>query len=158
MSFQFLVKSIINLCILKKFTVRNWLFNSLQIAIRRSRPEVFLGKGVLKICSKFMGEHLRRSAISISKCNFKIALWHVFFTEIALRHGCSPVNLLYIFRNLFLRTSPDGCFWRMEKSGRIYPKIPKSLTIRSAVQQLCEKWITSIAIFQYFLNLLEVLF
>ena len=26
------------------------------------------------------------------------------FTEIALRHGCSPVNLLYIFRAPFLRT------------------------------------------------------
>ena len=26
--------------------------------IRSSRPEVFLGKGVLKICSKFTGEHL----------------------------------------------------------------------------------------------------
>ena len=32
----------------------------------RSRPpEVFLGKGVLKICSKFTGEHPCRDAISI---------------------------------------------------------------------------------------------
>ena len=30
--------------------------------IRSSRPEVFLGKGVLKICSKFTGEHPCRSA------------------------------------------------------------------------------------------------
>ena len=28
-------------------------------------PEVFLGKDVLKICSKFVGEHSCRSAISI---------------------------------------------------------------------------------------------
>ena len=32
---------------------------------RSSQPEVFLGKGVLKICSKFTGEHLCQSAISI---------------------------------------------------------------------------------------------
>ena len=32
---------------------------------RSSQPEVFLGKGVLKICSKFTGEHPCRSAISI---------------------------------------------------------------------------------------------
>ena len=32
---------------------------------RSSRPEVFLRKGVLKICSKFTGEHACRSVISI---------------------------------------------------------------------------------------------
>ena len=31
------------------------------------------------------------------------------FIEIALQHGCSPVNLLHIFR-IFLRTPLDGCF------------------------------------------------
>ena len=35
------------------------------IISRSSRPEVFLGKAVLKICSKFSGEHPCRSAISI---------------------------------------------------------------------------------------------
>ena len=30
-----------------------------------NRPEVFLGKGVLKLCSKFTGEHPCQSAISI---------------------------------------------------------------------------------------------
>ena len=60
---------------------------------RSSHPEVFLRKGVLKICSKFTGEHPRRSAISIKLlCNF---------IEITLRHGCSPVNLLHNFRTLF---------------------------------------------------------
>ena len=34
-----------------------------------SHPEVFLGKGVLKICSKFTGEHPCRSAISIKLQN-----------------------------------------------------------------------------------------
>ena len=41
---------------------------------------MFLVKGVLKICSKFTGEHPRQSVISMKKllCNF---------IEIALRHG-----------------------------------------------------------------------
>ena len=34
---------------------------------RSSRPEVFCWKGVLKISSKFTGEHPRRSAISIKQ-------------------------------------------------------------------------------------------
>ena len=32
---------------------------------RSSRPEVFLEKGILKICSKFKGEHPCQSAILI---------------------------------------------------------------------------------------------
>ena len=49
-----------------------------------SHPEVFLGKGVLKIYNKFTGGHQCRSAI---------------------RHGCSPVNLQHIFRTLFPRNT-----------------------------------------------------
>ena len=60
---------------------------------RSSHREVSLGKGFVKICSKFTGEHSCRSAISIKLlCNF---------IGIALRHGCSPVNLLDIFRTPF---------------------------------------------------------
>ena len=33
--------------------------------VRSNHPEVLLGKRVLKICSKFIGEHPCRSAISI---------------------------------------------------------------------------------------------
>ena len=56
--------------------------------IRNSQPEVFLKKGFLKIFSKFTEEHPYRSEISIKLlCNF---------IEIALRHGCSPVNLLQL--------------------------------------------------------------
>ena len=67
--------------------------------IRSSHPEVFLGKGVLKIRSKFTREHPCRRATS-SKLQL---LWN--FIEIALRHGCSPVNLLHIFRTPFLRNT-----------------------------------------------------
>ena len=64
---------------------------------RSSHPEVFLRKDVLKICSKFTGEHPCRSVISIKLlCNF---------TEITLRRGCSLVNLLHIFRTPFLKNT-----------------------------------------------------
>ena len=70
------------------------------VTFRSSPSEVFLEKGVLKICSKFTGEHPCRSAISISLlCNF---------IEIALRHGCSPVNLLHIFRASFFKNTSGG--------------------------------------------------
>ena len=65
------------------------------ISNRSSHPDVFLRKGVLKIRKKFTGGHPCRSAISIKLlCNF---------VEIALRHGCSPVSLLHIFRTPFLK-------------------------------------------------------
>ena len=58
-----------------------------------SHPELFLGKVVLKICSKFTGEHPCRSATSIK---FKNS-----FIEITLRYGCSPVNLWIFLEQLF---------------------------------------------------------
>ena len=71
--------------------------NAQGLLYRSSRPEKFLGKVVLKICSKFTGEHPCRSAISIKlQSNF---------IEITLRHGCSPVNLLHIFRTPFLKNT-----------------------------------------------------
>ena len=57
---------------------------------RSNHLKVFLGKGVLKICSKFTGEHPCQSAILIKlQSNF---------IGVTLRHGCSPVNLQHIFR------------------------------------------------------------
>ena len=44
-------------------TIRN-LYETNKTLYRSSRPEVFLKKGVLKICSKFIGEHPCRSLIS----------------------------------------------------------------------------------------------
>ena len=60
------------------------------IIFRSSHPEVFLERDVLKICSKFTEEHPCRSVISIKLQNN--------FIEMTLQHGCSPVNLLHIFR------------------------------------------------------------
>ena len=60
---------------------------------------MFLGKGVLKICSKFTGEYLCRSVISIKLLSN--------FIEITLRHRCSPVNLLHIFRIPFPKNTSE---------------------------------------------------
>ena len=69
---------------------------------RSSHSEVFLSTGVLKIYSKFTGKHPCRSVISI-KLLFN-------FSDIALRHGCSPVNLLYTFRTSFLKNTSGRLF------------------------------------------------
>ena len=108
-------------CSIKKFLEKNvqhseksiclFLISCRPLGVYRNRhPEVFLVKGVLKICSKFTGEHPCRSVISVKLlCNF---------IEITLRHGCSPVNLMYIFRTTFLRIPMDGCFWKVEKRSK----------------------------------------
>ena len=83
-----------------------------QIGGRSSRPEVLLRKGVLKICSKFIGEHPRWSAISIKlQSNFM---------EIALRHGSSPVNWPHIFRTPFPRNTSGWLLLWMEPSSFLF--------------------------------------
>ena len=69
---------------------------------RSSRSEVFLGKGVLKTCSKYAGEHPCQSVISIKLQSD--------FIEIAPRHRCSPVNLLHIFRTPFLKNTSVAAY------------------------------------------------
>ena len=78
-------------------------FNLINIS-RSSRPEVFLGKGVLKTYSKVIGEHPCQSVISIKLQST--------FIEITLRHGCSQVNLLHIFRTPFLKNASG---WLLRK-------------------------------------------
>ena len=64
--------------------------------VRGSPLDVFLGKGVLKICSKFTGERPYRR---VMLCNF---------IEITFWHGCSPVNLQHIFRTSSLENTYGG--------------------------------------------------
>ena len=72
---------------------------------RNSPPEMFLRKGVLKICSKFTGEQPCWIAISIKlQSNF---------IEIELWHGCSLINLLYIFRAPFPRNTSGRLLLRV---------------------------------------------
>ena len=82
---------IYNLRIKQRFILnRTWINSYVS-----SRPDVLLGKGFLKTCNKFTGEHPCRSAISIKLlCSF---------IEIALWNGCSPINLLYIFGSPFFK-------------------------------------------------------
>ena len=76
--------------------IPSWFFYFFIDMIDRSNPlQVLLEKGILKICSKFTGEHPCRSVISIkSQSNF---------IEITFWHGYPPVNLQHIFRTPFLK-------------------------------------------------------
>ena len=66
------------------------------IQIRSSRPEVFLEKGVLKICSKFRGEHPCRSAISVKFQS------NIFFKD----HVWMAASGIWFSGNTFLRFCP----------------------------------------------------
>ena len=73
-------------------------------SVRSNPTEEFFAKGVLKICSNFPGEHPCRSVISVKLfCNF---------IEITLRHECSSVNLLHIFRTRFPQNTSGGLLLR----------------------------------------------
>ena len=82
-----------------QFFFRKYVLCQYQIQ-HRCPQEVLLGKGVLKICSKFTGERLCQNVISN-------VLLFATLIEIKLRHGCSPVNLLHIFRTSF----PKNISW-----------------------------------------------
>ena len=65
-----------------------------------TRSGVFLGKSDLKICNKIYSRTPKLF------CNF---------IEITLQHGCSPVNLLHIFRTPFSKKPLDSYFYMMLK-------------------------------------------
>ena len=106
-----------NLASAMSFTFLYFVFlRFIHVEAAIQHTEVFSRKGVLKICSKFTGEHPFRSAISIKLlCSF---------IETALRHGCSPENLLHVFRTPFLEKISEGLllyfiyknFWRLHFS------------------------------------------
>ena len=88
-------------CSISIFLIKNPYSNSVQLITTRSSPlEVFIEKGILKICSKFTGEHLCGKAISIKLlCDF---------IETKLRHECLSENLLLIFRTSFYKNNYEG--------------------------------------------------
>ena len=69
-------------------------------------------QGVLKICIRFTGEHPCRSAISIKL--------HSSIIEMVLRHGCSPVNLLHIFRTPFRRNTSGWLLLNQYRLRNVY--------------------------------------
>ena len=60
-----------------------------------------LGGVPRKRCSENMQQIYRRTPMP--KCDFNKVALLCNFIEIALRHGCTPANLLYIFRTPFLK-------------------------------------------------------
>ena len=113
--------------------LQKWLFSVDKVSFKLQRQplRVFLRKSVLKIYSKFTGEHPCRSAISRKLlCNF---------IEIALRHGCSPVNLLHIFRTAFPKNTSKGLLLKLaikkphrsscftDFTEKLLPRIPLSV-------------------------------
>ena len=94
---------------------------------------MFLGKGVLKICSKFTRERPCQSVISIKLPSN--------FIEIALRYGCSAENLLHIFRTPFPRNTSGWLLletWRRSLNlySQVYVQIQKKAkkTITQSLQ------------------------
>ena len=69
---------------------------------------------VMKICSKFTQEHPCRNVIS-SKLQSN-------FIEITLQHKCFPVNLLHIFRTLFLKNTSGRHDVKVEPGPREPPE------------------------------------
>ena len=73
-------------------------------SLRSSHLEVFLEKGVLKICSKFTVEQASWNVISIKLLSS--------FIEITSQLGLCPVNLLHIFRTPFPKNTSG---WQLLK-------------------------------------------
>ena len=91
-------------CFMKAFMLKRLIkrLSCLKCLFRSSPPELFYGKDILKICSRFTGQHRWRSVISIKlQSNF---------IEITLRYGFYPVNLLHIFRTSLYKNTCGGLF------------------------------------------------
>ena len=87
--------------ILSAMMSRLWIYTF----FKSSPPDMVLGKSVLELSSKCKEEHPYRSAISIKLLCICIV--------IAVRHGCSLVNLLHICRTTFPKNISEGlllCF------------------------------------------------
>ena len=73
---------------------QKWLLSGVLIY------NVFLWKGILKICCKFTGEGLCGTVISINLQSNSV--------EIILTHGWSPLNLHHIFWKYFYQNTSGG--------------------------------------------------
>ena len=121
------------------FIINIW--DVLNVSIRSSRLEVFLRKGVQKICSKCTGKHQCRSAILI-KLESSII-------ETTLRHGCSPVNLLHILWIPFVKIN-SGRLLLVNVVCRLTLNTTKSIDKKSIIvfvdlyfQSLCDVYTLS---------------
>ena len=84
-------------CFLKRISLGHWTKLLFVFTVQKQPPRSVPRKR----CSENMQQIYRRTPMS--KCDLnKIAS---NFIEIALRHGCSPVNLLHIFRTPFIKNT-----------------------------------------------------
>ena len=99
-----------------------WNFRGIFLItlFKNSLPQVFLRKGVLKICRKFTEEHPCRSVFSI-KMESKFGM------------GFSNKFAAYFSEHLFLRIPLDGCFRLLEDRCYVYQltRINKNILILS---------------------------
>ena len=115
---------------ISKFLISLHLVGSVYCNFKSSSPDVFLEKGILEVQSKFTGERLCRSAISINLfCHF---------IEIILRHGCSPLNLLHILRAPFSKNTTDvhtKTRNKLERVGTIWNELEPTRTSWNQMEQ-----------------------
>ena len=84
-----------------------------KLCSQNQRQKLFLDKGVLKYAANLQ-ENLHAEVQFQWSCRTTPSspateqLLCNFIIEIALWHGCSPVNLLHIFRALFLKSNSAG--------------------------------------------------
>ena len=76
------------------------------------------------MCSSFRGERSCRRVISIKLLSY--------FTEITLRHGCSPVNLLHIFRTPFPENTSGWLLLQDPKYASVHESQQKANQFRSS--------------------------
>ena len=73
---------------------------------------MFLGKDILKICSKVKGEHKCRSAISIKL--------HASLLKSHFSNGRSPVNFLHVFRTPLHNNTSGGLLLNSKRFERSF--------------------------------------
>ena len=95
---------------------------SIPINTLMHNVEMFFGKSVLKICSRFTKEHPCRSVISIHLQSI--------FIEITLWHGCSPANLLHIFRIPFTKNTSERLLLKYEAVILALTSVAKEMVLR----------------------------
>ena len=117
----------------KLFSNVNHLIICNSQVFKSRHSEVLLEKWVLKICSRFTGEYLCRNVISIKlQSNF---------TEMALWHVCSPVNMLYICRRPFTNNTPE---WLLQPFSNIisHSSSPRNNTVSEVVEPKISRNVT----------------
>ena len=136
-----LTKCMIDLWISDNINFSSWKpshqsFSLCQVFFRSIRPEAFLGTGVLKICSKFTGEHPCRSVIAIAtllKSHFAMGV---------------PVNLQHIFRGSFPRNTSGWLLLVFEDNKhQVYGQVFKKAFFKKTINVFKKKYSSGLLLF-----------